>query len=129
MRKVLEKSFCFLLIISIISSFALLHGASAEDGAVLPGSVTEKNRTSAVPDSKKLYEINISGTHDSAMAYCKNSTNNFVLITPDKLSGVPAKIGERNYPLAENLYFTITLRLFFTEYALPALLALKALTR
>lgn len=84
MRKVLRKSFCFLLIISIISSFALLHGASAEGGAVLPGSVTGKNWMSAVEDSKKLYEINIPGTHDSAMAYCKNSTNNYV-----KLMGIP----------------------------------------
>ena len=83
MKKGVKKLLVFLLIISIISSFNLLGGAAAE-GVVSSASVNGKNWMSAIPDSKKLYEINIPGTHDSAMANCNNSTNNYV-----KLMGIP----------------------------------------
>ena len=83
MKKGVKKLLVFLLIISIISSFTLLSGAAAE-GVVSSASVSGKNWMSAVPDSKKLFEINIPGTHDSAMANCRNSTHNFV-----KLMGIP----------------------------------------
>ena len=66
------------LITALLMSMFLFGGAYAADAAVGKGSLNGKNWMSGIPDDRYLCEINLPGTHDSATAYCKNATDNYV---------------------------------------------------
>ena len=85
MTKFIRKSVCAGLIAALFMSMIISAGAYSEaDDTGDGGSPSGKNWMSAISDSRYIYEINLPGTHDSATAFCKNSTDNYV-----KIFGIP----------------------------------------
>jgi len=78
MKRFLSRVFSVGLLTALLLSVFSLGGAYAADVAVGKGSLNGKNWMSGIPDERYLCEINLPGTHDSATAYCKNSTDNYV---------------------------------------------------
>lgn len=78
MKRFFSRIFAVGLISALLLGLFSFGGAYAADNAAVEDSLNGKNWMSAIPDGRYLYEINLPGTHDSATAYCKNSTDNYV---------------------------------------------------
>ena len=78
MKQLFNRIISVGLITALLMSMFLFGGAYAADVAVGKGSLNGKNWMSGIPDDRYLCEINLPGTHDSATAYCKNTTDNYV---------------------------------------------------
>ena len=76
MKQVL-KSFFAAVVAGCMLFTAGITGMAADQKNGVP---TAADWMSSIADNKKLYEINIPGTHDSAMANYRNSTGNYVRI-------------------------------------------------
>lgn len=78
-----KNTMCMAFIVVLCMNLFPLGSASAAttDASMLSAdNLNAKNWMSGIADNRYIYEINLPGTHDSATAYCKNSTNNFVRI-------------------------------------------------
>lgn len=84
MKRFFNRMFSVGLISALLLSVFSFGGAYAADNAAGENRLNGKNWMSGIPDERYLCEINLPGTHDSATAYCKNSTGNAV-----KLFGHP----------------------------------------
>ncbi len=78
MKRFFNRIFSVGLITAFLLGVFSFGGVYAADNAAVEDSLNGKNWMSAIPDERYLYEINLPGTHDSATAYCKNSTENEV---------------------------------------------------
>lgn len=96
MKNVLKQAVCAVLSAALIISVFSFNGAceaSNKKSIKRYENLNGKNWMSGISDDRFLYEINIPGSHDSATANCKNSTNNFARIfgTPVLNTGKYAK--------------------------------------
>ena len=73
-KRTLSAGLIAVLLMSSLS-FGGVYAASDADGE---SSLSGRSWMSAIPDDRYICEINLPGTHDSATAYCKNSTDNHV---------------------------------------------------
>ncbi len=81
MKRFCEKIILFGLITAfLISAFSFggVYPTANAAGGIGENDLNGKNWMSGIPDESYLCEINLPGTHDSATAYCKNSTDNYV---------------------------------------------------
>ena len=78
MKQLYNRSIAAGLITVLLMSVFSFGGAYAADMAAGENSLNGKNWMSGIPDDRYLCEINLPGTHDSATAYCKNATDNYV---------------------------------------------------
>ena len=78
MKQLYNRSIAAGLITVLLMSVFSFGGAYAADMAAGENSLNGKNWMSGIPDDRYLCEINLPGTHDSATAYCKNTTDNQV---------------------------------------------------
>ena len=78
MKQLFNRIISVGLITALLMSMFLFGGAYAADVAAGENSLNGKNWMSGIPDDRYLCEINLPGTHDSATAYCKNATDNYV---------------------------------------------------
>ena len=78
MKQILKRVLVTILVACILFS-AGVTGLAAQK-AQTQNTPTAADWMSSIADNKKLYEINIPGTHDSAMANYRNSTGNHVRI-------------------------------------------------
>ena len=78
MKRFINRIISVGLLTALLLSVFAFGGAYAADNAVGEDSLNGNNWMSAIPDGRYIYEINLPGTHDSATAYCKNSTDNHV---------------------------------------------------
>ena len=81
MKKIFKKMISVGLLTALLASVLSFGGVyAAGQAAVAAGedSLNGRNWMSGIPDGRYIYEINIPGTHDSATAYCKNTTDNYV---------------------------------------------------
>ena len=78
MKQLYNRSIAAGLITVLLMSVFSFGGAYAADMAAGENSLNGKNWMSGIPDDRYLCEINLPGTHDSATAYCKNTTDNYV---------------------------------------------------
>ena len=78
MKQLYNRSIAAGLISVLLMSVFSFGSAYAADMAAGENSLNGKNWMSGIPDDRYLCEINLPGTHDSATAYCKNTTDNYV---------------------------------------------------
>jgi hypothetical protein len=77
--KRIRQLISILLTAALLSGVLCFSGANAANTAEITAdykNLNSKNWMSAIADSRYLCEINLPGSHDSATAYCKNTTNN-----------------------------------------------------
>ena len=77
--KRIRQLISLLLTAALLSGVLCFSGANAANTAEITAdykNLNSKNWMSAIADSRSLCEINLPGSHDSATAYCKNTTNN-----------------------------------------------------
>lgn len=78
MKRFFKKMISMGLLTALLVSVLPLGGVCAAGQAAGEDSLNGKNWMSGIPDGRYIYEINLPGTHDSATAYCKNTTDNYV---------------------------------------------------
>ncbi|MBQ6066092.1 MAG: hypothetical protein IJK89_04650 [Clostridia bacterium] len=80
MKRFFSRIFAVGLISALLLGVFSFGGAFAAQSGADDNSLNGKNWMSGIPDGRYLCEINLPGTHDSATAYCKNSTGNEVML-------------------------------------------------
>lgn len=75
-KKLMCAGVCAALLMSVFLSGASAN--TADSGTYTYENLNGKNWMSGISGDRYLYEINLPGSHDSAMINCKNSTNNYV---------------------------------------------------
>ncbi|MBR1763445.1 MAG: hypothetical protein IJ731_08810 [Eubacterium sp.] len=86
-KSLLKNIICIILsavLCMSMFSFVGAYAAVADNSSVGYENLNGKNWMSGIADNRYICEINLPGTHDSATAYCKNTTNNYV-----KFFGIP----------------------------------------
>ena len=78
MKRFFSRIFAVGLISALLLGVFSFGGAFAAQSGAGDNSLNGKNWMSGIPDDRYLCEINLPGTHDSATAYCKNTTDNYV---------------------------------------------------
>ena len=78
MKRFFSRIFAVGLISALLLGLFSFGGAFAAQSGAGDNSLNGKNWMSGIPDGRYMCEINLPGTHDSATAYCKNSTGNEV---------------------------------------------------
>lgn len=80
MKKDLKSIISILLSVLMVLSLCGVSASAAEKPAPAAANISAADWMQELDDNKKLSEINLPGTHDSAMAYGKNGTENYMRI-------------------------------------------------
>lgn len=101
MKKHFKKGLCALLSATLFFSVTLVGNAADVPASAL--TVTGENWMSAVADDTPLHEINLPGTHDSAMAHYQNSTGNYVRVFGIPVANAGAYACTQSLTISEQL--------------------------
>ena len=80
MKKDIKSIISILLSVLMVLSLCGVSASAAEKQVPAAANASAADWMQGLDDNKKLSEINLPGTHDSAMAYGKNGTGNYVRI-------------------------------------------------